>query len=196
MTLNLSLNLSYSALRRGAGLAVPLIAAVLLSSCASIIGPRQIEVPLAKLQQNLDKRFPQHHRVLAVFELELSHPALTIPGNNDRVALALDTSVTPLLARQSWNGVMGISGRLQIDLQRNAVFLADARIDRFAFDGLDEGRQRQITGVGNLLSDKMLKDVPVYSFKPDELRYAGVQFVPTRIATTPTALVLTLEPVK
>jgi hypothetical protein len=36
----------------------------------------------------------------------------------------------------------------------------------------------------------------VYSFRMEELRYAGVQFVPTRIATTESGLVVTLEPVK
>jgi hypothetical protein len=38
--------------------------------------------------------------------------------------------------------------------------------------------------------------MPVYAFDQSDLRYAGVQFVPTRIQTTPTGLLVTLEPAK
>jgi hypothetical protein len=44
--------------------------------------------------------------------------------------------------------------------------------------------------------DKIVRDVPVYSFRMEDLRYGGVQFVPTRIATTASGLVVTLEPQK
>jgi hypothetical protein len=37
-------------------------------------------------------------------------------------------------------------------------------------------------------------DIPVYSFRMEELRYAGVQYVPTRIATTANGLRVSLEP--
>jgi hypothetical protein len=36
----------------------------------------------------------------------------------------------------------------------------------------------------------------VYTFRPDDLRYGGVQFVPTRLETAPGALFVTLEPVR
>jgi len=38
--------------------------------------------------------------------------------------------------------------------------------------------------------------MPVYTFEQKDLRYAGVQFVPTRIQTTRSGLVVTLEPAK
>ena len=41
-----------------------------------------------------------------------------------------------------------------------------------------------------------MHETPIYTFKPDELRYAGVQFVPTRIQTTGNGLTVTFEPVK
>jgi hypothetical protein len=41
-----------------------------------------------------------------------------------------------------------------------------------------------------------VRDVPVYSFRMEDLRYAGVQFVPTRINARPDALVITLEPAR
>lgn len=179
---------------RYAKYAAPLLAALALAACATLIGPRQIDLPQERLQQGLDHRFPQHHRAMGVFDVELSHPQLNIVAENDRVALSLDATVSPLLARQSWHGTMAISGRLVVDRQRNAIFLGDAHVDRFVIDGMDEGRQNQIQSVANLLGEKALKDVPLYTFKPEDLRYAGAQFALTRISTRPGGLVATVEP--
>ena len=163
-------------------------------SCASLIGPRQFEVPLERLQKNLGQRFPVNHRVLGVFDVQLSNPQVSTVGQNDRVALSAELTVSPMLVRQSWRGSLALSGRLVVDNVRNAVFLGDAQVDRFAIDGIGESQQRQIAGAANILADKLIRDVPLYSFKPEDLRYAGVQFVPTGIRTAPSALVIMLEP--
>lgn len=174
--------------------ALPLLACGLLTSCAGLVGPRQVEVPLEKLQRNLGQRFPLSQRALGVFDIQLSNPQLATLRDNDRIALSADLTVSPMLVRQSWRGGLALSGRLVVDSVRNAVFLSDAQVDRFAIDGIGEAQQRQIAGAANILADKLIRDVPLYSFNPDDLRYAGVRFVPTAIRTTPTSLVIMLEP--
>lgn len=181
-------------LKRYAKMAAPLLLAGLLAACASLIGPREVELPQERLQSSLERKFPMHQRVLGVFEVELSHPRLSVQADNDRVSLAIDLGVAPLLARQSWHGSMLVSGRLRVDSARNAVYIADAHVDRFIVDNMDEGKQQQLASVANLLSDKLIRDVPVHTFKPEELRYAGVQFVLTGIATRPGGLVAKLQP--
>lgn len=174
----------------------PLLACAVLASCASLIGTRQVNVPLARLQASLDKRFPIEHRLLSVFEVRLTRPQLTLLADSDRVALAMEASVESPFLKRPLHGSMALSGHLSVDNARNAVVISDARIDRFAFDGLDAGRQQQLAGVGNLLSDEVLKDAALYTFRPEDLRYAGVQFVPSKITTTPTALIVTVDPAK
>ncbi|MYM67929.1 DUF1439 domain-containing protein [Pseudoduganella sp. FT55W] len=169
-------------------------AALLLAACATLIGPREVSLPQEKLQASLERKFPLHQRVLGVFEVELSHPQLAILAENDRVALTVELGVTLLLARQSWRGSMVVSGRLRVDSFSNAIYIADAHVDRFNVAGLDEGKQNQLASVANLLSDKVIRDMPVHSFRPEELRYAGVQFVLTGIDTRPGALVAKLQP--
>jgi len=171
-----------------------LLCAAILGACTTLIGPRQIEIPQAKLQQNLDRKFPLHQRVLGVLELELRHPQLAIQAENDRVALTLDVQVTPLLARQGWQGSMVLSGRLKVDTARNLVYLSDAHVDRFAMQGMDEGRQNQLASVANLLSESSLRDVPLQTFRAEELRYGGVQFALTGISTRPGALLVKVQP--
>eukprot|EP01034_Spumella_vulgaris_P043820 gene43820-54452_t len=90
-------------------------AAGLLVSCASLIGPRQFEVPLERLQKNLGQRFPVNHRVLGVFDVQLSNPQVSTVGQNDRVALSAELTVSPMLVRQSWRGSLALSGKLVVE---------------------------------------------------------------------------------
>lgn len=170
-------------------------AAVLLSGCATFAGPRDYEVPLERLQRNIDRRFPLEHRALAVFELRLQQPRLsTLP--NDRIALSALLTVSSPLMRQEFTGSLALSGRLDIDQSRNAVMLADTRLEEFTVDGLDERTQRQVSSAARLLADNVARDTPIYSWRPDELRYAGVQFVPTAIRTSANGLSIHLEPMR
>lgn len=173
-----------------------LLAGSLLASCAGMLGPRQIELPLDKLQAGMDRRFPLNNRVLELFEVQLTRPQLVLQPDTERIALTMDASVAPPFMRQAWTGSMAMSGRLYVDATRGAVFMGEPRVDRFVIDGIDETRQRQMSKVANVLVDQLIRDTPVYRFRPEDLRYAGVQFVPTRIATTGDALVVTVEPVR
>ena len=177
-------------------LAATLLTCSLLASCASVFGPRQVELPLHKLQAGMERRFPLNNRVLELFEIELTRPQLALLPDTNRVALTMDASVAPPFLRKSWTGSMAMSGRLYVDAARGAVMMAEPRVDRFAVDGMDSSGQRQVTKVANLLVDQLVRDTPVYSFRPEDLRYAGVQFVPTRITAARNALVVTLEPVR
>lgn len=176
-------------------IASSLAAAAALTSCASILGPREVDLPLHKLQAGLDRRFPVDNRLLELFDVRLSRPQLSVlPG--DRVALSVDASVAQSFLRNPLSGSLAFSGRLYVDQARNGVYLAEPRLERFAVSGLDESVSRQLSRAANGLLDQALLDIPVYSFRPDELRYAGVQYVPTRIATTATGLRVSLEPMQ
>jgi hypothetical protein len=175
---------------------VSLAACGLLVSCASFVGPREVDLPLYKLQAGMDRHFPLDNRMLELFDVRLSRPQLEILPDRDRIALTIDANVAPFFLKQSWNGSLALSGRLYVDPSRGGVFMADPHVDRVAIDGADASNLRQLAKVANLVIDKVVRDVPVYSFRMEDLRYAGVQFVPTNIRTVPGALRVTLEPVK
>ena len=183
--------------RRGFGKRMLALAAGgVLASCASIVGPRRVELSQARLQAGLERRFPLHNRMLQLFDVQLTNPRLAILPEIDRVALSLDVSVAPPFLRQSWRGSMSLSGRLVLDASRNAVFLTDTHLERFDVEGIDADRARDLGRAADLLVNQLVSDVAVYNFHPEDLRYAGIQFVPTRLETRPGALVVTLEPVK
>ena len=172
------------------------LACALLTSCASMVGPRDIEIPLHKLQASLDRRFPVSNRILELFDVELTRPQLSVLPDTNRVALAMDASIAPPFIRQSWRGKLALSGRLYIDPARNAVLMGEPRVDNFSIDGTDEARQRQLTRVANVLMEKVAGDTPLYHFRPEDLRYAGMQFTPTRVTATGRGLLVSIEPAR
>jgi hypothetical protein len=74
--------------------------------------------------------------------------------------------------------------------------IAEPRVEGFMLDGVDESRQAQLNGVANMVMAKFVVDTPLYHFRPEELRYGGVQFVPTRIAITERGLLVSVEPAR
>ncbi len=172
------------------------LAGGLLASCASVLGPRDIDLPLHKLQASLDQRFPLQHRVLELFQVELTGPQLVLQHESGRVGLVTEAALGTAFSRQAWRGSLALSGRLYIDPVRNAVLMGEPRVDRFAIEGVDEGRQRQLGKIASMLMEKVVADVPLYHFRPEDLRYGGVQFVPTSIATTPRGLRVSVAPAR
>ena len=174
-------------------LGAAVVGASLLASCSSLIGPRQVEIPLHKLQAGLDRRFPINERLLELFDVQLTKPQLALQPDQDRVALNVEASVAPPFAR-AWSGNVAFSGRLYVDPGRSAVMMAEPRVDRLQLGNPEA--ERRLTSVANGLIDSVARDLPVYTFDQSDLRYAGVQFVPTRIQTTRTGLLVSLEPAK
>ncbi|MGZ3240757.1 MAG: DUF1439 domain-containing protein [Burkholderiaceae bacterium] len=168
----------------------------MLASCANLIGPHEVALPLTRLQQNLDGRFPLNHRILDVLDIQLSQPQLAILPDSGRVSLTMATVLSSPLMKQSRSGNLAFSGNLFLDTVRNAVFIRNPRIDRFVIDGIDEARQQQLAMAASIVMDQIMKNMPLYSFHPEDLHYAGVQFMPTKIITTPNGLTVTLESVK
>jgi hypothetical protein len=167
-----------------------------LASCATVIGPREVDLPLNKLQAGIDRRFPLDNRMLELFDVRLSRPQLAIEPDSDRIALTINADVAPFFLSKSMNGTLALSGHLYVDPARRGVFMADPRVDRLDIAGAELSGQRQLAKVANLVMDEVVRDVPLYSFRAEDLRYAGVQFVPTSIRAVPGALRVRLEPVK
>ena len=91
---------------------------------------------------------------------------------------------------------MTLSGHLYVDAARSGVFMADAHVDRFDIQGMDSARVNDLGRAADVLMNQLVRDVAIYSFRTEDLRYAGVQFVPTRLDTIPGALVVTVEPAR
>lgn len=170
--------------------------ALVLSSCATMLGPRDVEIPLVRLQESLSNRFPFNNRILELLDIRITNPRLSLQPDTNRVLTTMDAAVAPPFMNRSWNGNLAISGQLRVDPSRNALVLAEPRVESFNISGLDPLYANQIGKVGSLVAEQLLKDVPLYTFRPEDFRYAGTAFNPTKITTRANALVVTFEPAK
>lgn len=182
-------------MRRPAWLAL-MVMALVLSSCATLMGPRDVEIPLARLQESIASRFPFNNRFLELLDIRVTNPRVALQPDSNRVLTSMDASIAPPFMNRSWTGNLSVSGQLRVDPSRNALVLAEPRVESFNVNGLDPLYANQITKVGSLLAEQLLKDIPLYTFRPEEFRYAGTAFNPTKITTRQNALVVTFEPAR
>jgi len=169
---------------------------LLLASCASLLGPREVEIPLSSLQQAIDRKFPFNSRYLELLDISIGNPRVTLLPQADRVLTSMDVTFAPIFLNRSWSGSFAVSGQLRFDPARNAIVLAAPRVEKFVVDGFDMPYVDRIAKIGSLLAEQLLQEIPLYTFRPGDLRYGGVAFRPTKIATGPTGLVVTLVPAR
>jgi hypothetical protein len=170
--------------------------ALLLASCASLLGPREVDIPLARLQQAVASRFPFNNRYLELLEVRVTNPHIALQPDTNRILTSMDVSIAPPFTDKSWNGSLSISGQLQVDPARNAVVLADPRVENLAINGLDSPYAKQIARVAGLVAEQLLRDLPLYTFQPSDFRYGGTNFFPSQITTRASGLVVTFEPIR
>jgi hypothetical protein len=170
--------------------------ACLLTACVSFLGPRDVEIPLAKLQQKMSDRFPFNNRYHGLLDVTLSNPQLAVQPDSNRLFTSMDATITPTLFGKTWKGSLAVSGVLRADPSRNALMLSEPRVEKFNIDGLDARYTNVVAGLGTLLTEQVLQDRPLYTFGPDELRYAGTNFTLAKITTRTDSIVVTFAPAK
>jgi hypothetical protein len=169
---------------------------LLLAACAGFMGPREVDLPLYRLQEALNRKFPFNNRYLDLLDIHIANPQLSLQPGTNRLSVMLDADASPPFLGQSWKGRFALSGALRYDSGRNAIMLADPRVENVAFDGVDPTYNRQLAKVGSLIAEQLLKDTPLYTFRPEDLRYGGTSFIPTQIVAKASGLVVTFEPAR
>jgi hypothetical protein len=172
-----------------------LLASLLLAACAALIGPRDVEVPQGRLQESLERRFPFSQRYLGLFDVSAVNPRVALLPEQNRVGVAMDLSVRPVIGG-GMRGSLTISGVPRVDAARGVLLLGEPRVDDLHIDGLERGLGTQLAGIASFLAQTLLGELPVYTFAPGALRYAGVSFAPVKIATRSDRVVVTFAPVK
>lgn len=173
-----------------------LFATLLLTSCAALLGTREVVIPVERLQAVLERQFPFNNRYLELLDIRVTNPRIALQPESNRVLTSFDAAVTPPFLNRSWNGKLALSGQLQFDAARNALVLAQPRVETFDVRGLDSRYASQLRTVGSLLAEQLLAGVPLYTFRDEQLRYAGTRFIPSTITARPGGLVVTFEPAR
>ena len=170
---------------------------LLLAACAALIGPRDVEVPQARLQESLERRFPFSQRYLGLFDVSAVNPRVALLPAQNRIGAAMDISVRPIIGiGGGMRGSLTVSGVPRVDAARGVLLLGEPRVDDLQVDGLERGVGAQLAGLASFLAQALLGELPGHAFEPVALRYAGVDFTPFKIVTLSDRVVVTFAPVK
>ncbi len=126
-------------------------------------------------------------------ELRVANPSTQLSAA--QFDLARQYGFTSWRALKAHIDALTTDGQL-FDAARSGVYMADAHVDHFDIQGMDSARAGDLGRAADVLMNQLVRDVAIYSFRMEDLRYAGTQFVPTRLDTIPGALVVTVEPAR
>jgi hypothetical protein len=173
-----------------------LLLLTLLSGCASLLPPQEIEIPLSRLQKSIEKKFPYTERYFSLLDVTLSNPMLSTQPAADRMLIALDAQVLPPLIKTPWQGELLVSGSLRIDPVRRVVLLTEPRLENIKLDAATGSYTSRVARLGKQLAEDLIGETVLYTFAPDAFVVAGKRFVPTGITTRKDSLVVSFEPAK
>ncbi|MEZ5702573.1 MAG: hypothetical protein R3E42_12525 [Burkholderiaceae bacterium] len=177
-------------------LMLSLLAPLALGACASLRGPRQVDVSERRLLALISRQFPVKKRYLELLEFELSDPMLRLMPEENRVGTRLNFAAGTTLNRaQPWTGQMALSYALRYEASDQTVRLDAVRLEGFDLDGAPPAYAKPLRGAGTHLAENLLQGLVVHRFKPEDLRSVeGLGYQPGVLTVVPGGLRLQLDP--
>jgi Protein of unknown function (DUF1439) len=111
----------------------------------------------------------------------LTDPIVGLEPQANRVTVRLDAHVASPFLQQPVDGVFTLSSRLEYDAARHAVVLRSPSVENVDVEGEARAYRQQIEAAGALAAAQWLDGYPIYTFKPEELQFAGVNYEPGTI---------------
>jgi hypothetical protein len=155
-----------------------------LAACAASIFPfipDHYTFSQQQVQDAVQRRFPYQRTVSQVFDVALANPVVGLLPDTNRVSVRLDARLASPFMPQPVNGVFTLSSQLTYDAASRAVVLKQPTVDNVAVTGDAQAYTQQINAAAALLATQLLTNYPIYTFKPEQLQFAGVNYEPGTI---------------
>jgi hypothetical protein len=157
---------------------------VSLAACASPtfpFMPSQYTFSQQQVQEAVQRKFPYQHTVSQVFDVALSNPVVGMLPDANRVQVKLDARFASPFLQQPVDGVFTLSSELAYDAPSRSVILKSPTVDNVSVNGQAQMYTQQINAAAALLATQLLTNYPIYTFKPEQLQFAGVHYEPGTI---------------
>jgi len=123
-----------------------------------------------ELQAQIAKRFPVRQRYAEIFTVGLSDPQLGLDARSNRAALTAVLSISsPLLQPSTVQGIVSVSSALRYDPAALALRLDRPRAERIELEGVGGRDAERLQQIGAVVTQELLRDYPLHTFKPQEL---------------------------
>lgn len=157
--------------------------AMSLAACASTFPfiPDHYTFSRGDVQKAIARKFPYQKTVAQVVDVSLANPVVGLLPDQNRVAVQLDAHFVSPFLRAPVNGKFTVSGQLAYDPPSRSVVLKAPAVDNVALDGDAQAYTQQIGAAAGMIATQLLTDYPIYTFKPEQLQFAGVNYEPGTI---------------
>ncbi len=134
------------------------------------------------IEAAVGKRFPTTLNYGQLLSVELTHPKIGFNPQANRVITQIDAQLqNVLLQGQPLAGVLSLSSALKYDPVKRAVLLDNPNVERVDVNDMPPAYDQQLTAIGGSLAQQVLNQYPIYTFKPEQLRYGGRDVEPGAI---------------
>ncbi len=170
--------------------------AALLAGCAGFLGgPRTIEIPKERIEDQLARRFPLNRRMLELVDVTVDTPTLSLLPDQNRVATEFHLSAGQSLLGSAFRGTLAMTYGLRFEPSDATIRLSDVRVTKFDLSGVSDPASSRLNRLGALVAEDLLDDMPIHRLSQDDLRRAAsLGYKPGAINVTARGLAVTLEP--
>ncbi|HTJ91765.1 MAG TPA: DUF1439 domain-containing protein [Pararobbsia sp.] len=127
------------------------------------------------------RKFPYHRSLAQVFDLSLTNPGVAFEPDTNRVAVSANVALASPFLNQPVNGALTLNTQLAYDPPTLSVVLKNPQVERTELDASAEQYKQQVDAALAVAAQQLLSNYPIYTFKPEQLTFAGAQFEPGAI---------------
>src|SRR5260370_39461895 len=152
-------------------------------ACASIFQfiPDHYTFSQAQVQDAVQRKFPLERTASQIFDVTLSNPLVGRAPERNRITVRLDARLATPFMPNPVTGVFTLSSQLTYDAPSHSVILLSPTVDDAQVSGEAAQYNQQINAVGAVMATQFLDRYPIYTFKPEQLQFAGVNYEPGTI---------------
>ncbi|AOK58460.1 DUF1439 domain-containing protein [Burkholderia ubonensis] len=154
-----------------------------LAACASTFPfiPDHYTFSRGDAQKAVARKFPYQKTVAQVLDVSLANPVVGLLPDQNRIAVQFDAHFVSPFLRAPVNGKFTVSGQLAYDAPSRSVVIKAPAVDNLTLDGDAQMYAQQIGAAAGMIATQLLTDYPIYTFKPEQLQFAGVNYEPGTI---------------
>lgn len=134
-----------------------------------------------QVQEAVQRKFPYQRTISQVFQVQLANPVVGFLPDTNRVSIRLDAHLASPFLQEPVDGVFTLSSELAYDEASKSVVLKSPNVDNVNVSGGAQAYTQQINAAAALLATQLLSNYPIYTFKPEQLQFAGVNYEPGTI---------------
>jgi hypothetical protein len=158
--------------------------AVSLAACAASTFPfipEHYTFTQQQVQDAVQRKFPYQRTVSQVFDVALTNPVVGFLPDANRVSVQLDARLASPFMPHPVDGVFTLSSQLAYDSASHSVVLQAPSVDSVKVSGEAQAWTQQINAAAAVLATQLLTGYPIYTFKPEQLQFAGISYEPGTI---------------